>query len=125
MSLLVHTYRRRADGRRTLLDDPPCGRDLGGPERRRTTVWGSEAAQASGARFLPRRASEDLYIEGDDVADFVAECVRLRAGSESFVSALRQPAGPELLHHVRSKLDNFVAAGRRALETEGGSVLIR
>ncbi|MFG2873736.1 hypothetical protein ACGFYU_01705 [Streptomyces sp. NPDC048337] len=124
MSLLVHTFIRNADGSWDLLEDPPNGRDLAGGERWRTVVWGSESARALGARFLPRLASGDLYVEADEVADFLEECMTLRNKSETFVAGLQEPAGPALLDNVESKLDNFIAAGRRAMGAVGGGVLI-
>ncbi|MEV6951062.1 hypothetical protein [Streptomyces sp. NPDC051183] len=124
MSLLVHTFIRNADGSWDLLEDPPNGRDLAGGERWRRVVWGSGSAVALGARFLPRLADEDLRVEADDVADFLKECLTLRSKSEAFVAGLQEPAGPALLDNVESKLDNFIAAARRALEAPGGGVLI-
>lgn len=124
MSLLVHTFIRNADGGWDILEGPPGGRDLAGGERWRSAVWGSESALALGARFLPRLASGDLYVEAADVADFIEECVRIRNDSGTFVAGLREPADSGLLDNVESRLDNFIAAGRRALETAGGGVLI-
>ncbi|GES32543.1 hypothetical protein AB0G60_17005 [Streptomyces angustmyceticus] len=124
MSLLVHTFIRNADGDWDLTEDPPDGGHLAGGERWRTAVWGSESARALGARFLPRLASGDLYVEADEVAAFLEECMTLRNKSETFVAGLREPSDPALLVNVESKLDNFIAASRRALEAGGEGVLI-
>ncbi|MFJ4777429.1 hypothetical protein [Streptomyces sp. NPDC088762] len=123
MSLLVHTFIRNADGGLELLEDPPNGEDLAGGERWRTVVWGSQSARLLGARFLPRLADGDLYVEAADVAGFLEECMLLRNESEALVAGVQEPAGPALLDNVESKLDNFITASRRALDV-GGGVLI-
>ncbi|MEU9623510.1 hypothetical protein [Streptomyces sp. NPDC048155] len=77
MTLLVHTFVYDEHGGSRLLDNPEDGSDMAGTEVCRTALWGSDAARALGARFLPEPATGDLYVEPEDVDDFLAECALL------------------------------------------------
>ncbi|MEW2485005.1 hypothetical protein [Streptomyces sp. NPDC048411] len=118
MTLLVHTFVRGKSGTMHLLDDPPDGRDMAGFESSRTKLWGSEPVRALGARFLPQLATDDLYVEPEDVEAFLAECELLRPHA----AALGEHSG---FHgdYVTERLANITAAARRAQDV-GGGVLV-
>jgi hypothetical protein len=78
VSLSVHVFVRDTSGRRTILSGSPGASDLAGFESWRDDVWGSAAVRALGARFFPRLASGDLYVEPARVPDFQSECVLVR-----------------------------------------------
>lgn len=78
MTLLVHTFVYDEPGKPRLLDDPEDGSDMAGFESSRTKLWGSEHARALGARFLPGLAADDLYVQPEDIEEFLAECELLR-----------------------------------------------
>ncbi|WP_031515888.1 hypothetical protein [Streptomyces sp. NRRL F-5123] len=118
MSLSVHTFRYDADGGHDFLDDPENGAELAGFESTRKRLWGGEDAVALGARFLPRLARGDLYVERDDVADFLAECAALRPHLGEL--AVR---GGYLPDYVRERFANIVAAAERARAVGGGIVI--
>ena len=118
MTLLVHTYLRRADGGDDFLDDPPDGRDMAGFESCRTRLWGAEPVRALGARFLPELASCDLYVEPEDVEEFLAECELLRPHAAALDAHCGYREG-----YVAERLANITAAARRAQDV-GGGVLV-
>jgi hypothetical protein len=118
MSLLVHTFRYDAAGGHDFLDDPENGADLAGFESTRTRLWGGEGVVALGARFFPRLARGDLYVEREDVADFLAECEVLRPHLDDL--AVR---GGYLPDYVRARFANIVAAAERARGVDGGIVI--
>ncbi|MFI0718606.1 hypothetical protein [Streptomyces sp. NPDC021224] len=118
MSLSVHTFGYDADGGHDFLDDPDGGRDLAGFESTRKRLWGGEAVVALGARFLPRLAREDLYVERDDIADFLAECALLRPHLDDLAER-----GGYLPDYVRARFANIVAAAERARGVGGGIVI--
>ncbi|MFF8411339.1 hypothetical protein [Streptomyces omiyaensis] len=118
MSLLVHTFVLAPDGTMDLLEDPPCGRDLAGFERSRTTLWGSAAMRALGARFFPLLAGDDLRVQPEELAEFLAECDAVRP----HLAALAAHSG-YTEEYVTARFDNIAAAARRAREV-GGGVLV-
>lgn len=103
MTLLVHTFVHDEPGKLRLLDDPEDGGDMAGFESSRTKLWGSEPARALGARFLPRLADDDLYVQPEDVEEFLAECELLRGHTAEPRCAQRLPGGlrggPARQHH--------------------------
>lgn len=118
MTLLVHTYLRRADGGDDFLDDPPDGRDMAGFESCRTRLWGAEPVRALGARYFPQLATDNLYVEPEDVEDFLAECELLRP----HVAVLAAHGGYRA-DYVAERLANITAAGVRALGVGGGVIV--
>ncbi|MFI8104964.1 hypothetical protein [Streptomyces sp. NPDC086023] len=118
MSLLVHTFVLDADGGYDLLEDPEHGRTLAGYESTRTRLWGSAGTRALGARFLPRLDGGDLYVEREEVDDFLEECAALRP----HLTRLALEGGYEP-DYVSARLANIVAAAHRA-KAVGGGVLV-
>ncbi|MFD8014417.1 hypothetical protein [Streptomyces sp. NPDC058955] len=115
MSLLVHTFVVDPDGTERLLKDPPNGRDLAGFERSRTTLWGSPAMRALGARFFPLLDGYDLRVQPEELGEFLAECATVRP----HLPALAEHSG-YTLEYVTARFDNIVAAAHRAREVNGG-----
>lgn len=118
MTLLVHTFVRGRSGRPHLLDDPPDGSDMAGFESCRTDLWRSKQVRALGARFLPELASCDLYVEPEDIEEFLDECALLRR----YAAALDAHCGYRE-GYVAERLANITAAARRAQDV-GGGVLV-
>ncbi|MFF8693559.1 hypothetical protein ACF08W_15295 [Streptomyces sp. NPDC015144] len=118
MSLLVHTFVYDEDGRQRLLDDPEDGSDMAGFERTRTALWGSECARALGARFLPELADGNLYVQPEDIEDFLAECALLRRHTAELAehSGYRED-------YVAVRLSHIHRAALRA-RSVGGGVLV-
>ena len=94
-----------------LIDEPmdEPGATLGGFEVWRTSVYGSPAFQRRGARFLPRLADSDLFMEGDELVEFIGECTDLLSDVDAL--ALEVGVGPEVL---RFRIENFVRAAKKA-----------
>ncbi|MFK0258758.1 hypothetical protein [Streptomyces sp. NPDC090445] len=118
MSLLVHTFVYDADGGYDFLEDPEHGRDLAGFESTRTRLWGSEAIRALGARFFPRLDGDDLYVEQDEIDDFLAECEAVRPHLDHLAGQGGYDPG-----YVARRFDNIVAAALRAKAEAGGIVV--
>ncbi|MFD0267501.1 hypothetical protein ACFVGY_13015 [Streptomyces sp. NPDC127106] len=118
MSLLVHTFVYGADGGYVFLEDPEHGRTLAGFESTRTRLWGSEALRALGARFFPRLDGDDLYVEREEIDDFLAECEAVRP----HLDRLAGQSGYEP-DYVAQRFDNIVAAALRAKAEAGGIVV--
>ncbi|MET7309540.1 hypothetical protein ACWD7C_04435 [Streptomyces sp. NPDC005134] len=115
MTLLVHTFVRGRSGRPHLLDDPPDGSDMAGFESCRTDLWGSDRVRALGARFLPELASCDLYVEPEDIEEFLDECALLRPHAAALDAHCGYREG-----YVAERLANITAAARRAQDVSGG-----
>src|SRR5262245_331034 len=116
MSLIVYTFHRDPITH-AFVDDPypeEPGRDLAGVEAWRTQVWGSSAAIRRGARFLPKLADSDLYIEHDQLDAFAAECHLLLQDSVGFAAELNSDEWA-----IRQRLENFLWAIDRAQQTQG------
>ncbi|MFF1834625.1 hypothetical protein ACFVXE_10535 [Streptomyces sp. NPDC058231] len=118
MTLLVQTFVREEDGTLRLLDDAWDGSEMAGVEICRTELWGSEAVRALGARFLPELATYDLYVEPEDIEEFLAECELLRGHTAELDVRCGFRAG-----YVAERLANIAAAARRA-RSVGGGVLV-
>ncbi|MFF3122462.1 hypothetical protein ACFVRD_08845 [Streptomyces sp. NPDC057908] len=118
MTLTVHTFIYDEDCRSHLLDDPEDGSDMAGTEVCRTRLWGSEAARALGARFLPELATGDLYVEPEDIDDFLAECELLHRNAATLAGG-----GGDRRDYVVARLANITAAALRA-RAVGGGVLV-
>lgn len=118
MSLSVHTFRYDVEGGHDFLDDPANGAELAGFESTRKRLWGGEGVTALGARYFPRLAREDLYVERDDIADFLAECALLRPHLDDLAER-----GGYLPDYVRARFANIVAAAERARGVGGGIVV--
>ncbi|MEU6015978.1 hypothetical protein ABZ826_18520 [Streptomyces sp. NPDC047515] len=118
MTLLVHTFVHDEQGEWHLLDGPEDGSDMAGTEVCRTTLWGSDAARALGARFLPELATGDLYVEPEDIDDFLAECELLHRHTAALAahSGYRED-------YVVARLSHITAAALRA-RAVGGGVLV-
>ncbi|MFF3951777.1 hypothetical protein ACFYY1_01075 [Streptomyces sp. NPDC001890] len=118
MTLLVHTFVYDGPGKLRLLDDPEDGSDMAGFESSRTRLWGSEHARAVGARFLPRLAADDLYVQPEEVEDFLAECELLRGHTAEL--GAHSGYGEK---YVAARLANITRAALRARPV-GGGVLV-
>ncbi|MFF3395476.1 hypothetical protein ACFYW1_31650 [Streptomyces sp. NPDC002669] len=118
MTLLVHTFVYDGKGNWQLLDDPDDGGDMAGFESSRTKLWGSERTRALGARFLPRLADDDMYVEPEEVEDFLAECELLRGNTAAL--GAHSGYGED---YVVARLGNIERAALRA-RAVGGGVLV-
>lgn len=118
MTLLVHTFVYDEPGKLRLLDDPEDGSDMAGFESSRTRLWGSEPARAIGARFFPELAADDLYVQPEDVEDFLAECELMRGHAAEL--GAQSGYGED---YVAARLANITRAALRA-RSVGGGVLV-
>jgi hypothetical protein len=118
MSLLVHTFVYDADGGYDFLEDPEHGGTLAGFESTRVRLWGSEAIRALGSRFFPQLNGGDLYIERDEIEEFLTECEALRPKLDH----LAQQGGYDA-DYVTKCFGNIVAAALRA-KAEGGGIVV-
>lgn len=116
MTLSVDVFVIGSDGDQTVLDVPEPGADLAGLENWRTTVWGSPAVRALGARFFPMLDGNNITVDPEDVPAFLDECALLRANLAAFA-----PGGD--VERVGHRLGNIEQAARRAREI-GGGVLV-
>ncbi|MFJ3965619.1 hypothetical protein [Streptomyces sp. NPDC090036] len=118
MSLLVHTFVYDADGGHDFLEDPEYGDTLAGFESTRTRLWGSGAIRAMGARFFPRLDGDNLYVERDEIDEFLAECEAVRPHLDHLAGQ-----GGYHAEYVAERFDNIVAAALRA-KAEGGGIVV-
>ncbi|MFI1176788.1 hypothetical protein [Streptomyces melanogenes] len=124
MSLLVHVFVEAADGTRDYLDAPDGVSETAGFERWRTSVWGSPMVRSLGARFFPRLAEDDLYVEPDEVVAFLDECALLTSHVSLIVAGMGPDRGAEEhTYNLTSKLANISDAARRAVQAGGGVVI--
>ncbi|RDI59041.1 hypothetical protein [Nocardia pseudobrasiliensis] len=125
MTLRVHTVLFDQDREMTLLDDLAPGADFAGFESFRTTVWGSDAMRALGARYFPVLNGENmLTVLPEEVADFLHECATV----EAHLAEIAPHTDPQHSHgwhveEISGRLATIQAAAERALEV-GGGVLI-
>ncbi|GAA3792309.1 hypothetical protein [Streptomyces chiangmaiensis] len=124
MSLSVDVFVVGEDDKMNLLDVPDGSSDLGGFERWRTSVWGSEAVHSLGARFFPILARGDLTVAPDQVADFLDECALIRSNLE-LVAPSADPAKShaEYVRQISERLRNIEDAAERAQSVRGGVVI--
>ena len=115
MSLCVDVFVLGQNGEVVVLEVPDGYSDLAGFERWRTTVWGSPAVRALGARFFPVLDGSDLQVDREDVPAFLEECALLRANLSV--------VAPAAEHLVGVRLHNMERAAHRAQEV-GGGVLV-
>jgi hypothetical protein len=118
MSLLVSTFTYDDNGGHDFLEDPDYGDTLAGFESTRTNLWGSDAMRALGARFFPRLDGADLYVEREDMDDFLAECEAIRPHLDRL--ARQGHYDPD---YVARRFDNIVTAALRARAENGGIVI--
>ncbi|WP_269857073.1 hypothetical protein [Streptomyces sp. RPT161] len=118
MSLLVHTFVYDADGGRDFLEDPEHGKALAGFESTRTRLWGSAAIRALGSRFFPQLGGGDLYVERDEIDEFLTECEAIRPHLDNLAKQ-----GGYQADYVTQRFDNVVAAALRAKAVGGGIVV--
>ncbi|MFD9484090.1 hypothetical protein ACFWBX_08805 [Streptomyces sp. NPDC059991] len=124
MSLLVDVFVYAPDGTRDFLDVPDGVSDTAGFERWRTSVWGSPMVRSLGARFLPRLAEDDLYVEPDEVVAFLDECALLVSHVPPIVAGMDPAHGAEEhTHNLTSTLAHISDAARRAVQAGGGVVI--
>ncbi|MEO6085947.1 MAG: hypothetical protein ABIQ18_22830 [Umezawaea sp.] len=124
MSLNVYVFLFDEDDKMTLLDTPTRGSDLAGFESFRTTVWGSDAMRALGARFFPVLNGGDLTVRPEQVADFLRECATVEANIEAIAPNTNPHHTYEwYVETVLERLANIRAAAERALEVGGGVVI--
>ncbi|MFB7594986.1 hypothetical protein [Streptomyces sp. NPDC056160] len=118
MTLLVHTFVYDSDGGHHFLEDPEHGDTLAGFESTRTRLWGSEAFRDLGSRFFPQLDGSDLYVEREEIDDFLAECEAIRP----HLGHLAGQTGYDT-EYVTKRFDNIVAAALRAKAESGGIVV--
>ena len=119
MTLSVTVHRRDPEtGDLVQEPDDQPGATLAGFESWRQVVYGSPAIKDRGARLLPHLESNDLFIEGADLAELRMEVRRLLADVE--VIAIETGTDFEML---RFRLANLLKAADRA-EAIGGIVWI-
>ena len=119
MTLSVTVHRRDPETG-DLVDEPDHepGATLAGFESWRHVVYGSPAIKDRGARFLPHLESNDLFIEGDDLAAFRMELSRLLVEVEEIAKETDTD-----VETLRFRLANLLKAADRA-EAIGGLVWI-
>jgi hypothetical protein len=124
MSLSVDVFTTDESGKYRVLDVPAGSSNLAGFESWRTTVWGSEAARALGARFFPQLAETDLRVEPGSVPEFIEE-VQLLQDNVGAIAARSGStvANGDLADTIARRLDHILDAAQRALVV-GGGVLI-
>lgn len=124
MSLSVHVFLPGEDGTRTVLDPTGPGTHLAGFESFRTTVWGSAAIRALGARYFPVLAGADLTVLPEEIPDFQRECTLVEANVER-IAPRENPHHPHewFVSTISARLANIQTAADRALAT-GGGILI-
>jgi len=117
LSVTVH---RRDPATEALIDEPAddAGATLAGFESWRTSVYGSSGVQRRGARFLPELAHTDLFVEGAELAEFIAECTTLLSDVDAL--ALETGVGAETL---RFRLGNLLRGAAKA-QAIGGLIWI-
>ncbi|MEU1631114.1 hypothetical protein ABZ746_38930 [Streptomyces sp. NPDC020096] len=118
MSLLVHTFVYGADGGHEFLEDPEYGDTLAGFDSTRSRLWGSAAIRALDSRFFPRLDGDNLYVERDEIDDFLAECDAIRP----HLDHLAEQGGYDA-DYVAKRFDNIAAAALRAKANGGGIVV--
>ncbi|MGW3039268.1 hypothetical protein ACWC9T_04275 [Kitasatospora sp. NPDC001159] len=124
MSLSVDVFTTDESGKYHVLDVPEGSSDLAGFESWRTTVWGSEAARALGARFFPQLAETDLRVAPGDVPEFIEEVQLLRNDAGTIAARSSSTvANGGLAETIARRLDHILDAAQRALSV-GGGVLI-
>lgn len=101
-----------------ILGVPVGASDLAGFESTRTRLWGSPAVRSLGAVLLPRLATAHLWLSGDEVMAFAAECALLLAHRTMLASASGYDED-----YLEARLTNMVDAAGRALEVGGGVVV--
>ncbi|MEU7034222.1 hypothetical protein ABZ958_11130 [Streptomyces sp. NPDC046237] len=119
MSLLVHTFVYDSDGGHAFLEDPDYGDTLACFESTRSRLWGSEGLKALGCRFFPRLDGDDLYVQRNEIDDFLAECEALRP----HLDRLADEGGYDA-DYVTARFANIVTAALRA-KAEGGGIVVR
>jgi hypothetical protein len=146
VTLSVDIFTRDDGGEMSILD-VPHSQTLAGFESWRTSVWGSERVRSLGARFFPRLAAEDLYVDPEQIEQLQAECALLRANLETVAAGVdpRNPRGVRgvrgvavdgrierreaedphqaFMETVSARLANIEAAARRAREIGAGVVI--
>jgi len=90
------------------------GAELAGWEVWRSSVYGAAAVGRRGARFLPRLASADLVVEGDELFAFQKECQALLSDVGSLALELQVD-----VEALRFRLSNIASAIDCALSIGG------
>ncbi|EMD26552.1 hypothetical protein C791_3396 [Amycolatopsis azurea DSM 43854] len=112
------------EGKTRLLDTPACCEELAGFESWRTTVWGSAAARALGARFFPVLDGGDLTVMPAQVPDFVVETKLLRANLDKLVPGTDPSHDHQwYVEAISWRLANIQIAAGRALGAGGGVIV--
>lgn len=110
MTLLVCTYKIDPKSKNLIFDPlPDNGEELAGFESWRSIVWGSEETINLGVRFLPKLKETDLYVEGEDLIEFIKECKMLIEHYED--------------KSIRFRLNNFIKAANKAILCKGGVLI--
>ncbi|GAB2759722.1 hypothetical protein [Streptomyces bullii] len=125
MSLNVMVFVRGADAERRILATPEGHEDSAGFESWRTTVWGSQAVRALGARFPPVLAEDDLEVEPADLAEFLGDVALLRDHLDAIAETTQRPRG--LAEHREGLVRRLPkpGGGRPGSPGRRGRVLVR
>jgi hypothetical protein len=123
VSLTVDVFLLGEDRGMTVLAPVRPGADLAGFERFRTTVWGSDAMRAVGARYFPLLATGDLTVLHEEVPAFLAECALVEPHMARIAAASGLADDGSLAETIAARLANIRAAAERALEVGGGVII--
>lgn len=117
MTLVVSTYwRDPSTGDEQEFTDWSEGHHMAGVERARRNLWGSDAVKRRGAKYLPRLAESDLWIEPADLDAFEGEVRILLAAVPELRAELGRGSDCTLPHY----LNNFIRAINYARAKDGG-----
>ncbi|MCN9242663.1 hypothetical protein NGF19_17990 [Streptomyces sp. RY43-2] len=125
MSLCVDVYVVGEDDQMRVLDVPASASDLAGFESWRTTVWGSDAVRALGARFFPALATGELVtVAPDEVDEFLGECALIRRNLEHVTPAADSTQSHAThVQQISQRLKNIEDAAERAKAVAGGVLI--
>jgi hypothetical protein len=117
MTLVVSTFWRDSDsGEIEEFTDWSDGHHMAGVEHARWELWGSEAVRRRGAKYLPKLAESDLWVEPEELDNFVAEVRELMADLDGLRLELQRGPDCSLAHY----LNNFIRASEYARAKGGG-----
>jgi len=118
MSLSVNVYIISETG--DWIDQAPefDYQTLAGFESYRTKLYGSEAAKQLGLVILPKLATQDLNISGEEVAQLQAEAELILQDVEKFAEQTDLDA-----EYIQSRVGNIVLACKIAINAHGNVVI--
>ncbi len=105
MTLIVSSYwRDPTTGASQEFTDWSDGHHMAGVERARWDLWGSDAVKKRGAKYLPRLAESDLWIEPTDLDAFETEVRMLLAAVPEVRSELGRGSDCTLPHYLNRRI---------------------